>query len=99
MRFASKQKRLRHKLIASWRGVEDGPLNDCEVVGVGELLPRILKDWRLDEKQRGEEITRVWNEIVGAFYAKHTTPDAIKRGVLTVRVMQPTIHHALNMEK
>jgi hypothetical protein len=99
MRFASKHKRLRHRLIANWRGVEDGPLIDCEAVGVGELMPRILKDWKLDEKQRGEEITAAWREIVGEFFAKHTAPDSIKRAVLTVRVLHSTIHHTLMMEK
>jgi len=99
MRYASKSKRLRHQLVANWRGVEDGPLNNCEAIGVGELMPRILKDWRLDEKHRGEEITAVWRDIAGEFFARHTAPDAIKRGVLTVRVLQPTIHYALTMEK
>src|SRR6185436_13706995 len=84
---------------ANWRGVEEGALNDSEAVELRELLPRILKDWKLDEKQRGEDITAAWREIVGEFFAKHTAPDALKRGVLTVRVLQPTIHHALNMEK
>lgn len=99
MRYASKQKRLRHRLISAWRGVEDGPLNDCEAVGVGELLPAILKGWKLDEKQRGEEMTAAWREIVGDFFAQHTAPDSIKRGVLTVRVLHSTIQHTLTMEK
>jgi hypothetical protein len=99
MRYASKSKRLRHNLVASWRGVEDGPLNDSETVGVGELMASILKEWRLDEKQRGEEITAAWREIVGEFFAKHTAPDTIKRGVLTIRILQPTVHYALTMEK
>lgn len=99
MRFASKQQRARYRLIANWRGVAEGPINSCEPVGVGKLMPAILKDWKLDEKQRGEEITAAWREIVGEFFAKHTAPDAIKRGVLTVRVLQPTIHYTLNMEK
>lgn len=99
MRYASKSKRLRHRLIAEWRGVEDGPLNDCGTVGLGALVPQILKTWKLDEKQRGEEITAAWREIVGEFIAKHTAPDTIKRGVLSVRVLHSTIHHTLMMEK
>ncbi len=99
MRYASKQKRLRHQLLANWRGVEDGAVNDCEPVGLGELMPRILREWKLDEKRRGEEITAAWREIVGEFFAQHTAPDAIRRGVLTIRVAQPTVHHALSMQK
>jgi hypothetical protein len=99
MRFVSKHQWLRHRLIADWRRVEGESPNNCEAVGVGELMPRILKDWKLDEKQRGEEITTAWREIVGEFFSQHTAPDAIKRGVLTIRVLHSTIHHALNMEK
>jgi predicted nucleic acid-binding Zn ribbon protein len=99
MRYVSKSKRLRHRLITDWRGVEDGPLNDCEAVSVDALLPKVLKEWKLDEKQRGEEITAAWREVVGEFLAKHTTPDSIKRGVLTVRVLHATVHHTLMMEK
>lgn len=99
MRFASKSKRTRHRLVADWRGLEDGPLNDSEALGLGALVPRILKEWKLDEKQRGDEITAAWREIVGEFIAQHTAPDTIKRGVLTIRVLHSTIHHTLMMEK
>jgi predicted nucleic acid-binding Zn ribbon protein len=99
MRYASKSKRLRHRLIADWRGLEDGPLNDCEAVGVDALLSRVLKEWKLDEKQRGEEITAAWRDVVGEFLAQHTAPDSIKRGILTVRVLHATVHHTLMMEK
>lgn len=99
MRFASKSKRIRHRLVADWRGVEDGPLNDSEVMGLGALVPHVLKEWKLDEKQRGDEITAAWREIVGEFIAQYTAPDTIKRGVLTIRVLHSTIHHTLTMEK
>ena len=46
-----------------------------------------------------EEILAAWKEIVGDFIARNSTPDSIQRGILTVRVLQPTVHHALSMEK
>jgi predicted nucleic acid-binding Zn ribbon protein len=79
--------------------VEGESPNNCEPLDVGELVPGILKGWKLDEKQRGEEITAVWREVVGEFFAQHTAPDTIHRGVLTVRVLHSTIQHALTMEK
>ena len=99
MRFVSKHQWLRHRLIADWRRVEDGSPNNCEPLGVGELMPRILKGWKLDEKQRGEEITAAWREIVGEFFGQHTAPDTIHRGVSDRPGPSLTIHHALNMEK
>jgi hypothetical protein len=44
-------------------------------------------------------VLEAWEEIVGAFLFKLSRPDSIERGVLTVRLMQPTAHHALMLEK
>lgn len=99
MRFASRKKRLRHQAITEWRGVEDGPLNNCEAVGVAALVPQILKSWKLDEKLRSDDVTAAWRDIVGDFIARQTAPDGLKRGVLTIRVLQPAVHHTLMMEK
>ena len=99
MRYASKKKRLRHQLIAEWRRVEDGPLNNSETVGVASLVPQILKAWKLDEKLRGDDVAAAWKDIVGDFIARQTAPDGLKRGVLTIRVLQPAVHHTLMMEK
>lgn len=99
MRFASRKKRLRHQAITEWRGVEDGPLNTSEAVGVAALVPQILKSWKLDEKLRSDDVTAAWRDIVGDFIARQTAPDGLKRGVLTIRVLQPAVHHTLMMEK
>lgn len=99
MRFVTRQQRLRHHLIADWRGLEDGPLLDSPAVGMDSLIPAILKSWKLDERLHEEELSAAWRETVGDFIAQHTAPDSLKRGVLMVRVLQPTIHHTLMMEK
>lgn len=99
MRFVTRQQRQRHDLIANWRGVEDGPLIDSPAVGLDSLIPAILKSWKLDERLHEEELSSAWRETVGDFIAQHTAPDSLKRGVLMVRVLQPTIHHTLMMEK
>ncbi len=46
-----------------------------------------------------EDVLEAWEEIVGLFLFKLSRPDSIERGVLTVRLMQPTAHHALMLEK
>ena len=38
MRRASKQQRLRHRLIADWRGAEGAPLIDSPAVAIGEIV-------------------------------------------------------------
>lgn len=100
MRRATKQQRLRHRLIQNWRGVEGDPLIDNAALPVSDLLPALLKEWKLDEKMRLDEAASVWRAVVGNdFIARQTAPDTLKRGVLTVRVLQPAVHHTLSQQK
>ena len=99
MRRASKQQRLRHRLITDWRGVEGAPLIENPAQALREFLPAILHEWKLDERMRLDDAAPVWRRIVGDFIAKQTAPDALKRGILTVRVLQPMIHHTLAQQK
>ena len=91
--------RKRHNLIAAWRGVEDGPLMDLPTLRVGDLATQIMAKAGMGNRVKLEDILAAWQEIVGAFLFKLTRPDTFERGVLTVRLMQPTAHHALMQEK
>jgi predicted nucleic acid-binding Zn ribbon protein len=99
MRYATRQQRLRHRLINQWRNAEGAPLQDLPTLTPDNLLPQILKTWKLDDRLRAEEMAAAWQEIVGTFVAQHTVPDGIKRAVLTIRLAQPAIHHTLMMKK
>lgn len=99
MRRASKQQRLRHRILADWRGANAEPLIDNPVVTPQDLVPGLLREWKLDERMRLDDAAAAWRQVVGEFIAKHTAPHALKRGILTVRVLQPAIHHTLAMEK
>jgi hypothetical protein len=98
-RHASRFLKTRHDMMSEWRGVEDGPLLDCPLVTLDKMIPEVLRGWKLDEKLREEDVAVAWAGLVGDFIAKHTAPDGLKRGVLTVRVLQPAVHHTLMMEK
>lgn len=90
---------MRHRLVAAWRGVADGPLMDLPTVNVADLAPKIVAQCGLANRVKLEDVLAAWEEIVGAFLFKLTRPDTIERGILTVRLMQPTAHHALSLEK
>ena len=91
--------RLRHSLIADWRGVADGPILDHAVLSVADMVPKIMAQYGLSERLQMEEIAAAWREVVGDLIARQTQPDSVSRNVLIVRVLQPTIHHAMMMEK
>ncbi|MCF7788299.1 MAG: DUF721 domain-containing protein [Prosthecobacter sp.] len=91
--------RRRHNLISAWRGVEDGPLMDLPTLRVGDIATQIMAKAGMANRVKLEDILAAWQEIVGAFLFKLTRPDTFERGILTVRLMQPTAHHALMQEK
>ena len=98
-RKATAAQRLRHGLITAWRGVPDGPLIDNPTMSVAELAPKIVAQFGIAGRLQMEEIAAAWRGVVGDFLAAQTAPDSISRNVLIVRMIQPTVHHALMMEK
>jgi hypothetical protein len=58
---------------------------------------RYVNEW--GDRMKLEEVLDAWREIVGDFLYQHSRPDSIQRGVLSVRVLQPTVNHVLTMER
>lgn len=99
MRFATRPQKLRYELVSEWRGVYDGPMHECAARTLDDLVPEVMKAWRLDEKLREEDVAAAWSTIVGGLLARDSAPDGLKRGVLTIRILQPAAHHELMMRK
>jgi hypothetical protein len=72
---------------------------DLPTLRVGDLATQIMAKAGMANRVKLEDILAAWQEIVGAFLFKLTRPDTFERGILTVRLMQPTAHHALMQEK
>lgn len=98
-RRATKHQRLRHRTVAQWRGVADGPLIDLPAKQASDVLEKVLKDLGLTDQLRLEEVVSAWKVAAGDFISRHATPDSFAKGVLTVRVMQSSVHHAMTLEK
>lgn len=90
---------MRHRLVAAWRGMPDGPLMDLPTLSVADLAPKIVAQAGLANRVKLEDVLAAWEEIVGNFLFRLSRPDTIERGILTVRLLQPTAHHALMLEK
>lgn len=93
------QQLMRHRLVAAWRGVSDGPVITLPTLSVADLAPKIVAAAGLADRVKLEDVLSAWLEIVGDLLFKLTRPDSIERGVLTVRLTQPSAHHALMLEK
>ena len=72
---------------------------DLPVRSVADLVGSVVTQAGLADRMRLEEVLAAWQEVVGDFLFQHSRPDSIQRGVLMVRVLQPSVHHALAMER
>lgn len=90
-----KPEKLRARVLAEWRGLPEIPFSKDTSKPVGDLLSKLMKSLGLSERLNEEEVLLAWKELVGDFFAKHSSPQRLKDGVLYVNVLQPTVHFEL----
>ena len=86
---------VRAAVIAEWRGVPERKLQADRWQSPAELMPRLMQRLGLRERLRETEVIDAWSKIVGDFIAAHSTPVALREGILYVRVLQPALHYEL----
>ncbi|HLB34141.1 MAG TPA: DUF721 domain-containing protein [Chthoniobacterales bacterium] len=86
---------LRQRVLQEWRGLPEKKLFDRSIV-ITDVLPKVLHKLGLDTRIKEDEIIGTWRELVGDFLATHSEPLQLVRGILYVRVIQPTIRYELD---
>ena len=87
---------LRARVLAEWRGVWEEPFSRDTCRTVGECMSKLMDSLGLRDRLKEEEVVQAWGSIVGEFMAQHSTPQKLDKGVLIVRVLQPTLHYELD---
>jgi predicted nucleic acid-binding Zn ribbon protein len=86
---------LRAAVIAEWRGLRETKMSADRWQSPSELMPKLMQRLGLRERLRETEVIDAWSKIVGDFIAAHSTPVALREGILYVRVLQPALHYEL----
>ena len=86
---------LRAKIIAEWRGLPEKSVIHSRWASPSDVLPGLMQRLGLKERLHETEVAEAWSRIVGEFIAAHSTPMALRDGVLYVRVLQPALHYEL----
>jgi len=79
----------RQRVLAQWRGIDLTPLETARAVRAqtaANLIPRLLKDLRLDVRQGEAEIVKVWNSLIDPVITAHAQPAGVRNGTLFVTV-------------
>ena len=95
----SKRETTRARVVREFRGVGE-PLDlEKNISKVGELLVGLIQDLRLNEGIEESSLRSAWNEVAGEFIAKQTEPISLQGGVLTLRVLQPSMRFHLEQSR
>ncbi len=79
----------RQRVFAQWRGVDLEPLEKARSVSyrqAGAVLPKVLKELRLDRRQSEAEVVKVWNNLLDPNIVAHAQPTGLNKGTLYVSV-------------
>jgi hypothetical protein len=79
----------RARILAQWRGVDVAPLEKARQTpakSVGELLPKLISDLKLDSRRDDAEIIKVWNAMIDPAVTAHAQPANLHKGTLFVNV-------------
>jgi predicted nucleic acid-binding Zn ribbon protein len=86
---------LRAAVLTEWRGLPEKKLRPDRWQSATDLMPKLMQRLGLRERLRETEVIEAWSKIVGDFIAAHSTPVALREGILYVRVLQPALHYEL----
>jgi predicted nucleic acid-binding Zn ribbon protein len=86
---------LRAAVLAEWRGLPEKSLPPDRWQSPAEVLPKLMQRLGLKDRLQETEVIEAWANIVGQFIAAHSSPVALREGVLYVRVLQPALHYEL----
>ena len=79
----------RQNVLAAWRGIDLAPVEIARAKSArhaGDVMPRILKDLRIDRRQSESEILKVWTHSIDPNIVAHAKPTGINKGTLFVTV-------------
>jgi len=79
----------KQRVLAQWRGIDIAPLERAQAVrarSMAEVIPRLMKDFKVEGKRAEVEIVKVWNSLIDPNIAAHAQPVSMKNGTLFVNV-------------
>jgi predicted nucleic acid-binding Zn ribbon protein len=88
-----KKTSARQRVLAQWRGVDLAPLESAKALRArraGDVLPKLMKDLRMDARQGEAEIVKVWNSLLDPNITAHAQPANLHKGTLFVNVDSST---------
>jgi predicted nucleic acid-binding Zn ribbon protein len=90
-----KPDQLRARVLAEWRGFAERFERTDRTTTAQDAVQKVMAALGLSDRLKSGEMCSAWREIVGEFFALHSSPQQLKDRVLYVAVLQPTVHFEL----
>jgi len=81
--------------MAEWRRYHEPPLQDRNIRHAGAVVDSLMAEWKLTEQVAEQDVIRCWRQAVGEFVATHSNPVSLRKGVLTIQALQPSVRYTL----
>jgi predicted nucleic acid-binding Zn ribbon protein len=91
-----KPEQIRARVLSEWRGFSEPVVRPDRTVTAADAVRKLMQSLGLGDRLRSGEVLEAWHDIVGEFFALHSSPQRLKDGVLYVHVLQPTVHFELD---
>ena len=96
-RFAREAERAR--ILEQWRGVGLPTDPNQNVSKASDWLGGILNKLALEEGIDESRLRAAWREVAGEFVAGQTEPVSLRKGVLTLKVLQPSMRFHIEQSR
>lgn len=83
------------RLLAAWRGIWEPEDLSRFSRPLANVMESTLQGLGLDDRCDQEAMLAAWAEVVGDNIANNARPLEVRRKVLVVQVLQPSIHYVL----
>ena len=87
--LGQRRRTAKERALAAWRGVDYEPLEKARQSRsrtLASVLPKVLGDYRVEQRRGDLEIVRVWNDLIDPAIVAHAQPDRLHKGTLFVNV-------------
>lgn len=96
---AGANKRLRARVLREWRGASE-PLDlNARVSLASEWVNGIMESLGVRGGLSEEKVKKAWRELAGDAIARQAEPVSLRRGCLTLKVLQPAMRFHLEQLK
>ena len=96
---SSKEDSIRARLLEQLWGAGQRSDPDKNVHAAGDFLADILAKLRLEDGIEESKLRGAWKEVAGEFIAGQTEPVSFRKGVLTLKVLQPSMRFHLEQSR